>query len=256
MTEDESQSTWKVGELAARTGISVRTLHHYHELGLLVPSYHSKGEQRLYVKKDLERLQQILSLRDLGLSLKEIGDQLDDPERDAKQSSLEVIERHERKLVEELEKKQKLLSRLRRVARQLRERNEIELQELLQVIEEAAWIECYFDADSLAFLEEREAQLGADRIQSVQEEWKELFLKLDEERRQGMDPSSPSVCSLAKRARELVSEFSGNHSGVERSLGEMYAREGADKVLRPHGFDFEPELYGFLHRAMQALNDS
>jgi branched-chain amino acid transport system permease protein len=64
---------WKVGELANRTGITVRTLHHYDEIGLLTPSERSRSGYRLYTEPDIVRLQQILSLRHLGFSLEGLG---------------------------------------------------------------------------------------------------------------------------------------------------------------------------------------
>src|SRR5260370_39806820 len=67
----------KVGELARRTGISVRTLHYYDEIGLLAPSQHSEAGHRLYSALDVVRLGQIRSLRQLGLSLEEVRDCLD-----------------------------------------------------------------------------------------------------------------------------------------------------------------------------------
>ena len=66
----------KVGELAARTGLSVRTLHHYDTIGLLSPSRRSKSGHRLYGRCDIIRLQQIVSLRQVGLSLEQIGEVL------------------------------------------------------------------------------------------------------------------------------------------------------------------------------------
>ncbi len=53
----------KVGELARRTGLTVRTLHHYDEIGLLKPSLHTESGHRLYTADDVARLQQVLSLR-------------------------------------------------------------------------------------------------------------------------------------------------------------------------------------------------
>ena len=61
----------KVGELARRTGLTVRTLHHYDEIGLLRPSLHTEAGYRLYTPRDVARLQQVLSLRALGFSLEE-----------------------------------------------------------------------------------------------------------------------------------------------------------------------------------------
>ena len=71
---------WKVGELARRTGLSVRTLHHYDAIGLLPPSHRTESGHRLYAADDAAHLQQILSLRQLGFSLDEVRDCLDRPD--------------------------------------------------------------------------------------------------------------------------------------------------------------------------------
>ena len=71
---------WKVGELARRTGLSVRTLHYYDEIGLLSPSQRTDGNHRLYDAVDVVRLQKIKSLRALGFSLREIRESLDRPD--------------------------------------------------------------------------------------------------------------------------------------------------------------------------------
>lgn len=70
---------YRVNEVARITGISVRALHHYDELGLLVPVARSRAGYRLYAEDDLLRLQQVLIGRELGLSLSEIKQALDDP---------------------------------------------------------------------------------------------------------------------------------------------------------------------------------
>ena len=68
-----------MGELAKRTGVTVRTLHHYDEIGLLRPSRHTESGHRLYTAVDVARLQRILSLRQLGFALEEVRDCLDRP---------------------------------------------------------------------------------------------------------------------------------------------------------------------------------
>ena len=62
-----------VKQAAALSGVSVRTLHHYHKLGLLVPAQVTEAGYRLYGEKELARLQQILLYRELDFSLEEIG---------------------------------------------------------------------------------------------------------------------------------------------------------------------------------------
>jgi DNA-binding transcriptional MerR regulator len=77
------ERTWRIGEVAERTGLTRRTLRHYDELGLLVPSSRSWGDYRMYDEGDLLRLLQIQNLKALGLSLPEIADALADPALDA-----------------------------------------------------------------------------------------------------------------------------------------------------------------------------
>lgn len=71
-----------VKEISERTGISVRTLHYYDEIGLLKPTSYSEGGYRLYDDKALERLQQILFFREFDMPLLEIKEIMDNPELD------------------------------------------------------------------------------------------------------------------------------------------------------------------------------
>ncbi len=73
---------YQVKEVARLTGVSVRALHHYDEIGLLTPSSRTKAGYRQYSDQDLLRLQQILIGRELGLPLEEIKRSLDDPSFD------------------------------------------------------------------------------------------------------------------------------------------------------------------------------
>ena len=68
---------WKIGELAQRTGLTVRTLHHYDEIGLLSPAERSDGGHRVYDEAGVQRLYRIVSLRSLGFPLDAIAQALD-----------------------------------------------------------------------------------------------------------------------------------------------------------------------------------
>ena len=71
--------TYLVKDVAQLAGVSVRTLHHYDSIGLLVPGARTAAGYRVYTDSDLLRLQQILIGRELGLPLEDIGRALDDP---------------------------------------------------------------------------------------------------------------------------------------------------------------------------------
>ncbi len=90
-----------VGEVSEITGVTVRTLHHYDEIGLLAPSGRSEAGYRLYAYADLARLQEILVRRALGFSLAEIQSILDDPAYDrigALRRQRELVERQAERL--------------------------------------------------------------------------------------------------------------------------------------------------------------
>ena len=82
---------WKIGELATRTGLTVRTLHHYDEIRLLSPVERSHGGHRVYGEADVRRLYRIVSLRSLGFPLDAIAAALDhedsDPARPSRTTS-------------------------------------------------------------------------------------------------------------------------------------------------------------------------
>lgn len=87
---------WRVGELAAATGLTVRALHHYDEQGLLVPSERTEAGHRLYAEEDVECLYRILALRSLGIWLDEIAAVLDDESLGLVETVRRHLERVER----------------------------------------------------------------------------------------------------------------------------------------------------------------
>src|SRR6185503_11059591 len=89
---------YQVKQVASLSGLTIRALHHYDSIGLLMPSARSPAGYRLYDDDDLLRLQQILIGRELGLSLEEIRRSLDDPHFDRKKALLAQREQLERRV--------------------------------------------------------------------------------------------------------------------------------------------------------------
>lgn len=71
------EGPWRIGELAERTGLSVRTLHHYDQIGLVPPSHRTGSGHRRYTGADVARLHAVIALHDLGLSLADAKDVID-----------------------------------------------------------------------------------------------------------------------------------------------------------------------------------
>lgn len=98
MTSGSGERWYRVGTVAHLAGVTVRTLHHYGEIGLLVPSRRTGSGYRLYSEDDLDRLVRVLYYRDLGFTLDDIATLLDDPAVDR----VEHVRRQHRLLEERL----------------------------------------------------------------------------------------------------------------------------------------------------------
>lgn len=112
--------TWSIQEVGRMTGLTSRTLRHYHAIGLLPPADTAVGGRRYYGTAELERLQEILLLRALGLSLAAIGEALDvHPARDR----VKVLQKHRAHLAKERERYDRLLATVDLTIHTLKEGN-------------------------------------------------------------------------------------------------------------------------------------
>src|SRR5437868_9562296 len=168
---------WKVGELARRTGLTVRTLHYYDEIGLLAPSHHTGSGHRLYTAGDVARLQQIKSLRELGFGLEQIRDCLTDPDFAPRR----VIALHLARLREQVEHLGRLRRRLEALAAALDRTEAASVEEFLGVIQEMTMIEKYYTPEQLEQLKKRGEAVGAERIREVEAEWPRLIAQVKAE---------------------------------------------------------------------------
>jgi DNA-binding transcriptional MerR regulator len=222
--------TWTVGELAQATGVTVRTLHHYDEIGLLAPSGRSEAGYRLYDEEAVERLYRIRALQALGLSLDEVGAALDGAGlRDVIARQLEALDR-------ELEHARSL--RLRLLA--LREAATVD--DLMTTMEAIEMHERYFTA------EQREAIASrANLAEQGERDWAALIEEVRAARDAGEDPRGPRMQELAGRWRALIEQFTGGDPAVRDSLVRMYREEGPSSASRGA---VDPELMQYVGEAL------
>ncbi|MDQ1475969.1 MAG: hypothetical protein QOE62_1198 [Actinomycetota bacterium] len=136
-TEQRSDGGRRVGELAAATGLTVRTLHYYGEIGLLDASARTAAGHRLYADADVERLYRICLLRRLGLPLGEIARALDDPEWELR-SAMAV---HLRDLERRLDATTQLRGRLAQLVGAMQTSDRPSTHDLLEVLEEMTMLD-------------------------------------------------------------------------------------------------------------------
>lgn len=237
----------RVGALAKRTGVSVRTLHYYDEIGLLAPSRHSEAGYRLYMADDVVRLQQIMSLRQLGFSLDQIRECL----CRGNVSPLRVIEQQIAQLREQIALHHHLRDRLEAIARGLRQAEEPSITELLHTMEVMNRMEKYYTPEQREWLNERRQTVGEERIREVEAEWPKLIAAVRDAMDAGTDPADPKVQALAQRWMGLVREFTGGNPGIEKSLRTMYQNE-ASQNIHPSMDPRMSEYMAYIGKAMAA----
>jgi DNA-binding transcriptional MerR regulator len=242
----------KVGELARRTGLTVRTLHHYDAIGLLKPSLHTEAGYRLYTGRDIARLQQVVSLRQLGLSLEEVGDCLDR----AGFSPLEVIDLHLARLREQIESQRKLCERLEAIATRIRAAGEVSADEFLRTIEEIIMMEKYFTPEQLEQIRERRAALGEEYLRQKQAEWVELIALVRAEMERGTDPGDAKVQALAQRWLRLVEFTTGGDPAMKQSIKRHWEEQG-DNLVAQYGPEYDSRpIWGYMDQAVAAAKGS
>jgi MerR family transcriptional regulator, thiopeptide resistance regulator len=185
--------TWRIGELARETGLTVRTLHHYDQLGLLSPLSRTQGGHRCYTSGDVRRLHRIVALRSLGISLEEIGTLLDgepDP-TGLLRRQLDVME-------ERIRKASDLRARLLDVLNNLGRNAEPSTQQLLQLIEETV-------AMNEPMTPEQFAALKEELQRQVHELGDEDFAALSQKRQDAWNAlSRQEQQRLTKQRRKMV----------------------------------------------------
>ena len=235
---------WKVGELATATGLTVRTLHHYDEIGLLVPSERTGSGHRLYSGADVTKLYRIAALRDLGMSLEDIGrwfEQGDDPAK--------LVRRHLEKVQRQLDLNERLRDRLVQILDALDRDEEPGAEEFIRTVEVMSMHEKYYTPEQLEQLQKRGEQLGPAAIERAQREWADLIAEVEAEFTAGTPPTDPKLRPLVERWNKLIEAFTGGDPGIRASLQSMYDSEGPEAASRGM---VNPEVMAYMHEAMSA----
>jgi len=207
----------KIGELARRTGLTVRALRHYDDIALLVPSERSSGGYRLYGRKDVARLYRIQALRRLDLPLADIQQLLDD---DAGGLS-EVVARQVAQLDDEILRASALRTHLLAVQGLLQASEEPGIDDWLLALESMVAGAKYFSDDEQRTLE---AQRGGstDAMAPERAELSELLRSLVAAE---TPPESPQAQALAQRWIALLLEEAGGDEGLLMKLYAMHWNE-------------------------------
>jgi DNA-binding transcriptional MerR regulator len=209
-----SDSLYRVHEFAQVAGVTVKALHHYDRLGLLKPRRTGSG-YRIYEERDLERLEQIVALKFLGLPLKQIKILLD---RDPLQ--LPEALRMQRSVLEEkrrlLDRAIRAIGNAEKIIESGKPADAAVLKQIIEAIEMQTEIQDATEFMKNYYREDVWPSFKARHRDWPSREWNRLFHDIESSRTS--DPSSPTAQALAARWRRLrVSDSGGDpkvHSGL------------------------------------------
>lgn len=239
---------YTVGELAKRAGLTVRTLHHYEELGLLRPSGRSEAGYRRYGEADVLRLHRVLALRDAGLSLKAIAPLLDG---EAPQPLADVLQAQIEQVEAQLQAQESLLLTLRNAAKRLE--LQVDGGDAVQVLLDAMAIrrvhERWFSPEQLRAMRRQWEAIPEPERDAVELEWPQLIKEARAAMDAGLDPAAPEVQALVRRWLALQKQFLEVAPGMKDTMQRMYAAE--PELARQSGVT--PELIAYLRRSKETL---
>jgi DNA-binding transcriptional MerR regulator len=247
---------YKISQFAEQAGVTVRALHHYDRLGVLKPSGRTEAGYRLYTDPDYARLQQVETLKFIGLPLKQVKDVLDGNDLD-----LAATLRLQRRLLNDKRRQIELaLQAIEEAERSMgpgKAPDWTALNKIIEVMEMKAnqeWMKKYYSEEAQSKISERARAWTPEMQAKVQQDWKELIGEVEEALKRGEAPESAHARLLAERWSTLLSGFTGGDLEVQKGLKGFYADQGN----WPPAFQkpFSDEVWQFIKKAMAAHNIS
>ena len=222
-------STYTVKQLARLSGVSVRTLHHYDEIGLLKPAFLGENRYRYYGREELLRLQDILFHRELGVPLQDIGRLLDLEGRDR----VAILKRHRAMLAERIEGSRQLLTTIDRTIAELNGAGTMNDKDLYhgfapeKQAEYEEWlVENYGDGmrEGIEAGKEHWGKAGPDAMKAAFDEGQAAEAELAERFLAGTEPDSAELEPLFDRHRAWVAQMWNRECAREGYAGmaDMY----------------------------------
>jgi len=250
----EGPEPWTVGQVAALAGVSVRTLHHYDEIGLLRPSGRTHGGYRTYSVADLERLAQVVAYRELGFSLEQVAAVLDG---DA--STADHLREQHRLLRARITRLERMLAGVEKAMEAEQMGIALTPEERFELFgphdeERAAEAEQRWgDTDAWKQSQRRASTYAKDDWVRIKAEAEQVTGELAAALRSGDPATSARAMDLAEAHRAHISRWFYDCSpAMHRGLAEMYV---ADPRFTATYDQVEPGLAAYVHDAILANAD-
>ena len=240
--------TYTIQELAKLSNVSVRTLHHYHEIGLLVPTRNKQNQYRIYKEADLLQLQQILFFRELDFSLKDIGNIVNNPQFDMSQA----LKDHKRMILAKKKRLDLLLNTIDTTLNNLNNKKPMTDTELygsfsqheidaLAKEAKARW----GNTDAYKEFENKTKGKTSEQMKALGAKGDAIFQEMVSHLEKNVD--TPEVQKLIQKHYEYLHNFYTPSLEMYKGLAEMYI---TDERFRAYFEKFHKNLPQFVHDAM------
>lgn len=242
-----------VGAIARMTGVSVRTLHHYDEIGLVVPSGRTSAGYRVYDDADVERLHQVLTYRELGFPLEQIATLLDDPAADA----MAHLEQQRKLLSERIDRLHRMVAAVEEMMNSKRSGIQLTAEEQTEIFgdnwmgdqyaEEAE--QRWGDTDAWKQSKQRESSFTKDDWKQIKADGDAVNAAFADALARGVTPGSDEANALAERHRAGIEQFYDCDHAMQVCLAQMYV---ADERFTKYYEDVAPGLAQYVHDVIVA----
>lgn len=245
---------YTVKQLADLAGVSRRTLHHYDEFGLLKPDSYGENRYRYYSYQGLLRLQQILFYRELGLSLAEIQEILDQPDFNV----LQALQAHKSELLKRITRLNSLITTVDKTILHVKGEMKMSNNEIFggfseeQQEEYAQQARERWDPELVDQSMKRWKSYSPEKKQQVLDEGQAIYVDILEHMKEGKTPGSAEVQACLVRWHQHMRYFYEPSWAILRGLGQGYANS---PEFRTNFEKMHPDLPDFLNESIQIYTE-
>lgn len=250
---------YTVKSLSELSGVSIRTLHFYEEIGLLKPAYYGSNGYRYYEESQLLKLQQILFFKQLGFTLKQIQKVVGKSDFD----QLAALNSHKNALSKEWEKIGVLLKTIDKTINHLTGKKQMKDKEIfdgfcITLVKKAKAGESYAAAEEIVGKSVRNPTKDIEDVKArgkayydnINEAACQLFKELTSCIEKERDPTSNEVQKMIQKHHTLVEKFHHATQEVYRAMAQLYAEH---PEIRKQLDPFHPDLATFMAEAMRVF---
>ncbi|MBA2368476.1 MAG: MerR family transcriptional regulator [Candidatus Protochlamydia sp.] len=252
---------YTVKKLSELSGVTIRTLHFYEEIGLLKPAYYGSNGYRYYEEKELLQLQQILFFKELGFTLKQIQKVMGRNDFD----QLSALYSHRKSLNQEWEKMALLLKTIDKTIKHLKGKKKMKDKEIfdgfnITLVKKAKEGASYFAAEEIVG---KSIKTPTKNIQDVEKKGKAFYEKTTKAAHtifkqlvlcieKGLTPTSDQVQRIMKNHHTFTEQLQNTTQEVYVAMAQLYQEHPAfRKQLDP----YHPQLAEYMAQAMREFAD-